>query len=125
MLPMSWVTKSAWSAPTASITPATSPPCVFLSYPAGGLEESPSPRRSGTMTVWSAASRAASGAHMSPVVPKPCSNTTAGPLPPTRVWIVAPLASISRISKAPGKDIKSSCMSLFMLASCNSRSIGL
>jgi hypothetical protein len=37
------------------------------------------PRRSGTTTVWSRASAAAKGAHMSPVAPKPCSSTTAGP----------------------------------------------
>ena len=39
------------------------------------------PRRSGTTTVWSVASSAASGAHMSPVSPNPCSSTTAGPMP--------------------------------------------
>ena len=31
------------------------------------------------ITVWSAASSAATGTHMSPVSPYPCSNTTAGP----------------------------------------------
>src|SRR5262245_27434670 len=36
-------------------------------------------RRSGTTTVWSRASSAAKGAHMSPASPKPWSNTTAGP----------------------------------------------
>lgn len=37
------------------------------------------PRRSGTITVWSRASAAAKGAHMSPPSPKPWSSTTAGP----------------------------------------------
>src|SRR5215813_12773586 len=55
------------------------------------------PRRSGTTTVWLDASAAASGAHMSPVSPKPCSMTTAGPCPPTRTWMVAPSVSISRV----------------------------
>src|SRR5258708_6427407 len=39
---------------------------------------------------------------MSPVVPKPCSMTTAGPCPPTRTWILAPLVSISRDSMPAG-----------------------
>src|ERR1700692_3496560 len=47
------------------------------------------PRRSGTMTVWSFASSAAIGDHMSPVSPKPWISTTAGPWPPTRTLIVA------------------------------------
>src|ERR1700720_3825575 len=47
------------------------------------------PRRSGTTTVWSFASTAAIGDHMSPVLPKPWISTTAGPRPPTRTWIVA------------------------------------
>jgi hypothetical protein len=37
------------------------------------------PRRSGTTTVWSRASSAAKGAHMSLVSPNPWSSTTAGP----------------------------------------------
>src|SRR4051794_29005052 len=41
--------------------------------------------------------------HMSPVVPKPCSMTTAGPCPPTRTWILAPLVSISRDCIPAGK----------------------
>src|SRR5258705_13319937 len=49
------------------------------------------PRRSGTITVWLATSLAAIGAHMSPVSPKPCSNTTAGPCPPTRTYSSVPL----------------------------------
>src|SRR3954453_6229493 len=40
---------------------------------------------------------------MSPVVPKPCSMTTAGPCPPTRTWILAPLVSISRDCMPAGK----------------------
>lgn len=38
------------------------------------------PRKSGTTTVWSRASSAAKGAHMSPVSPNPWISTTAGPL---------------------------------------------
>src|SRR4030088_2480220 len=47
------------------------------------------PRRSGTTTVWSFASSAAIGDHMSPVSPKPWISTTAGPWPPTRAVVVA------------------------------------
>ena len=42
---------------------------VFLSKPPVGLDDRPSPRRSGTITVWSRARSAASGTHMSPVSP--------------------------------------------------------
>src|SRR5579871_207271 len=62
------------------------------------------PRRSGMTTVHVAASAAASGCHMSPVSAKPCSATTAGPLPPMRVWIVAPPVSICSMRKPAGKD---------------------
>src|SRR5215471_2880013 len=62
------------------------------------------PRRSGTTTVWSLTKTAATGAHMSPVSPKPCSMTTAGPLPPTRTWIVAPLTLRFRLRKLGGKE---------------------
>src|SRR5262249_22598067 len=47
---------------------------------------------------------AATGAHMSPVSPKPCNMTTAGPLPPTRTWIVVPLALRFRLRTLRGKD---------------------
>jgi len=40
---------------------------------------------------------------MSPVSAKPCSSTTAGPCPPTRVWIVAPMVSTSWVRKPAGK----------------------
>src|SRR5215469_9355740 len=60
------------------------------------------PRKSGTTRVWSSTKTAATLAHMSPVSPKPCSMTTAGPLPPTRAWIVAPLALILRFRKLGG-----------------------
>src|SRR3974377_430253 len=62
------------------------------------------PRRSGTTTVWSLTKTAATGAHMSPVSPKPCSMTTAGPLPPTRTWSVAPLVLMFRLRKVGGND---------------------
>jgi len=62
------------------------------------------PRRSGTTTVWSSTKTAATGAHMSPVSPKPCSMTTAGPLPPTRTWIVAPSALMFRFRKLGGNE---------------------
>ena len=61
------------------------------------------PRRSGTTTVWSRASSAAIGAHMSPVSPKPWISTTAGPLPPTRTWMVAPSVATSCVLKDDGK----------------------
>src|SRR5258708_2465850 len=61
------------------------------------------PRRSGTMTVRLIAKAAATGAHMSPVSPKPCSSTTAGPPPPTRLWNLASTALISWIRKPAGK----------------------
>jgi hypothetical protein len=60
-------------------------------------------RRSGTTTVRSATSAPASGAHMSPVSPKPCSMTTAGPWPPTLAWIVAPSVSTSSTRMPGGK----------------------
>jgi uracil-DNA glycosylase len=41
-------------------------------------------RRSGTIIVWVFINCVAIGAHMSPVSPKPCSMTMAGPAPPTR-----------------------------------------
>src|ERR1700730_5002776 len=40
---------------------------------------------------------------MSPVVPKPCSMTTAGPWPPTRTWMDVPLVSIVRVCITAGK----------------------
>jgi len=64
------------------------------------------PRRSGTTTVNSLAIAFASGAHMSPVSPKPCSITTAGPLPPWRTWIVAPSVWISAVRKSAGKGMR-------------------
>jgi hypothetical protein len=54
------------------------------------------PRRSGTTTVWSFTSTTATGAHMSPVSPKRCSMTTAGPLPPGRMSEVARRLQIGR-----------------------------
>ncbi len=60
------------------------------------------PRRSGAITVWSLARVTASGCHMSPVSPKPCSSSTAGPWPPKRTWIVAPSVLISRTWKLAG-----------------------
>src|SRR5262249_2106773 len=62
------------------------------------------PRRSGTTTVWSWTKTAATGAHMSPVSPKPCSMTTAGPLPPTRTGMVAPWALMFCFRKPEGND---------------------
>jgi hypothetical protein len=40
---------------------------------------------------------------MSPLSPKPWSKTTAGPLPPTRTWIVAPGTAMSETWNAGGK----------------------
>src|SRR5207302_992102 len=60
------------------------------------------PRRSGTITVWSCASRAASGAHMSPVSPNPWSSTTAGPCPPTRTKIRVPFVAMVWVLKPAG-----------------------
>ena len=102
MLPMSWVTRSARSIFNASRTPATSAACVFLSKPPAGLEDRPSPRRSGTTTVRSRARSAAIGAHMSPVSPYPCSRTTAGPLPPERTWIEVPFVAMSCVRNPAG-----------------------
>src|ERR1700761_7773524 len=61
------------------------------------------PRRSGTMTVWLATSLAAIGAHISPVSPKPCSSTTAGPRPPVRTYSSVPLVLIVWVLKLVGK----------------------
>ena len=52
-----------------------------------------------------ALSSAASGAHMSPVSAKPCSSRTAGPCPPTRVWMVAPLVSMSWVAETGGERL--------------------
>ena len=49
-------------------------------------------------------SAAATGAHMSPVSPKPCSMTTAGPWPPIRTWMVAPSVLTFRVRKLRGND---------------------
>ena len=40
--------------------------------------------------------------HMSPVSPKPCSITTAGPEPPTRTWMLAPSVGMSCMRKLAG-----------------------
>jgi len=48
------------------------------------------PRRSGNDDVWPRASRAASGAHMSPVLRSRGATRRAGPCPPTRTKICAP-----------------------------------
>src|SRR5262249_44863160 len=45
----------------------------------------------------------ASGAHMSPVSPKPCNIITADPLPPTRTYMVALFVAILWILKSTGK----------------------
>src|SRR5580700_4774565 len=63
------------------------------------------PRRSGTTTVWSFASSAAIGDHMSPVSPKPWISTTAGPWPPTRTLIVASAFTTCELRKSAGKGV--------------------
>src|SRR5712671_4343543 len=63
------------------------------------------PRRSGTTTVWSFASSAAIGDHMSPVLPKPWISTTAGPWPPTRTLIVASAFTTGELRKSAGKGV--------------------
>src|SRR6266403_3138465 len=63
------------------------------------------PRRSGTTTVWSFASSAAIGDHMSPVLPKPWISTTAGPWPPTRKLIVASAFTTCELRKSAGKGV--------------------
>src|SRR2546427_12284831 len=67
------------------------------------------PRRSGTTTVWSFASSAAIGDHMSPVLPKPWISTTAGPWPPTRTLIVASAFTTCELRKSAGKDVGAAC----------------
>src|SRR6266403_5333830 len=67
------------------------------------------PRRSGTTTVWSFASAAAIGAHMSPVAPKPWISTTAGPWPPTRTLIVASAITTCELRKSAGKGMGAAC----------------
>src|SRR6267143_581460 len=67
------------------------------------------PRRSGTTTVWSVASSAAIGDHMSPVLPKPWISTTAGPWPPTRTLIVASAFTTCELRKSAGKGVGAAC----------------
>src|SRR6266576_1331819 len=67
------------------------------------------PRRSGTTTVWSFASSAAIGDHMSPVSPKPWISTTAGPWPPTRTLIVASAFTTCELRKSAGKGVGAAC----------------
>src|SRR5258708_6805774 len=67
------------------------------------------PRRSGTTTVWSFASSAAIGDHMSPVSPKPWISTTAGPWPPTRTLIVASAFATRELRKSAGKGVGAAC----------------
>jgi len=67
------------------------------------------PRRSGTTTVWSFASTAAIGDHMSPVSPKPWISTTAGPWPPTRTLIVASAFTTWELRKSAGKGVGAAC----------------
>ena len=51
------------------------------------------------------ANAAATGAHMSPVSPNPCSSTTAGPWPPIRTCRVVPLVAISAVWKPSGNGV--------------------
>src|SRR5450755_117762 len=67
------------------------------------------PRRSGTTTVWSCASSAAIGDHISPVLPKPWISTTAGPWPPTRMLIVASAFTTCELRKSAGKGVGAAC----------------
>src|SRR6267378_2025821 len=67
------------------------------------------PRRSGTTTVWSFASSAAIGDHMSPVLPKPWISTTAGPWPPTRTLIVASAFTTCELRKSAEKGVGAAC----------------
>src|SRR5258705_2571156 len=67
------------------------------------------PRRSGTTTVWSFASAAAIGDHMSAVAPKPWISTTAGPWPPTRTLIVASAITTCELRKSAGKGVGWAC----------------
>src|SRR5712671_4097174 len=67
------------------------------------------PRKSGTTTVWSFASSAAIGDHMSPVLPKPWISTTAGPWPPTRTLIVASAFTTCELRKSAGKGVGAAC----------------
>src|ERR1700688_2294520 len=67
------------------------------------------PRRSGTTTVWSLASSAAIGDHMSPVLPKPWISTTAGPWPPTRTLIVASAFTTCELRKSAGHGVGAAC----------------
>src|SRR6202171_5806778 len=67
------------------------------------------PRRSGTTTVWSFASSAAIGDHMSPVLPKPWISTTAGPWPPTRTLIGASAFTTCELRKSAGKGVGAAC----------------
>src|SRR5882672_8855747 len=86
---------SAWSMPSLSRT--------------AGCEDRPMPRRSGTTTVWSFASSAAIGDHMSPVSPKPWISTTAGPWPPTRTLIIASALTTCELRKSAGKGVGAAC----------------
>src|SRR6267142_1521082 len=106
---MSWPTMSARSMPSLSRTARMSPACVHLSYPPDGCEDRPMPRMSGTTTVWSFASSAAIGDHMSPVLPKPWISTTAGPCPPTRTLIVASAFTTCELRKSAGKGVGAAC----------------
>src|SRR5216683_6020435 len=67
------------------------------------------PPRSGTTTVWSFASSAAIGDHMSPVSPKPWISTTAGPWPPTRTLIAASAFTTCKLRKSAGKGVGAAC----------------
>src|SRR5260221_2574888 len=67
------------------------------------------PRRSGTTAVWSFASSAAIGDHMSPVLPKPWISTTAGPWPSTRTLIVASAFTTCELRKSARKGVGAAC----------------
>ncbi len=104
---MSWVTSATFWIFNWSRMAARSRAWATFSYPASGCDDRPIPRRSGTITVWSLTRTAASGSHMSPVSPKPCSSSTAGPWPPTRTYCVPPVTGICCMLKLAGKGLTS------------------
>jgi hypothetical protein len=88
------------SCPNARASATTSAAITRLLYavPSGsaGLSLAPYPRRSGAMTVWSAARSAATCRHIRWVCGKPCSRTTGLPDPPTAAFSATPSATGTR-----------------------------
>src|SRR5712691_732238 len=93
-MPVSWPATANRRWPSASISATRSPARVPVSYPPGGLPDSPVPRWSGATTEKSRASAGITSRQAYQVWGQPCTSSSGGPSPPvTTCWRRSPVST--------------------------------